>query len=1471
MANPFDQFDSASSANPFDQFDAPSKSKASMGTAIKSSFADVGNMADTAWSMLAGGAAGMFGQEDERDRIFREMEERNKTRQEWANPEQQELSFGGKAAGMLATLPMQVLASGLGAATTGKELIDAGESLPRAMGGAAIDAVGNAAGMMLPAGMAGNLATRALTGAAANAGQEVATKAAIQGLAQTEEGKRRFAPNVEDAALAGMMGAGFNAAAGRRPTARVESNDGVVFTPKNQPKPNVEEGGQMSLFPEDPYQGTYSDQGPQFQRDAAVTPSRGTLSNRRQMDLDLAARETLQVTPDGTAIPTSAMDPAARMAQDRAQAGRQEELFPNDPARGQQADLGPQFDPTAPEALTRGELSNARQMELQESPETMRVTQEGVAIPESQLGDTVDIKNRMQDDMVSRLDQEVEAMRQQQFLQAEQLNLPETTLQMDLFGDVPVGPIEPKNPPKRAAIDKVEAQGFTFQDGVPMRNGRSIVDQDGALKPIFRENKLLNQAVLEQKNIEAGGDLMPTADLSPREWTTWRQTFPEKVSLFAENSARDINNGLPYEQVMQDITDPRVRNQVDALVEPAYKAPTVSTWKPRSSQFKKQGGYVVIPGRNNKPRSIEQLKDAAPALFPERLSPKEWLAEYGTAKDSDKNFYALTKGGLYQAIKTGNPLIKRVTENIRTANNRAQSMIHDIVHNSKDGYAAAWRNLNNDEMVRVARTLQEASRMEADIDLGSLKAAGFSDKAIQVIRQHQDAMQQGEAIIGEAGRINGIENVNMRTAYAASMATGDFRRPVYMENASGEKKIVGMLSANTRRQLNSLMEQYKQKNPAATIGDERYAGGRARKAGSLQGYSQLMEMMRKNDPQVKEFIDAVNDIMTDSTDFRGAKKHTMEKKGIFGMAGDRMQNTPYKNAKEFADSQIQYLENTIQWLEMSKALEDAREVMGGVDMPNAKAYLNDYIANALGKNPSSIGRAIDQTMDEIGNKMGIGTTAGGNMLNAARTWANTKLLGLNPAFMLSQVVDPFKAMPAVMQYMRGMGFDKNFDFGTGYSYFGDAALKMISMKAGKKVDGITQGALDYAAKNHVYSSDLFEMSNSSRKDVPYWVHKLGQAGAQTIESTTRQAAYIGYVEMLHKNGITPKDGLYEAAHNLTDITLNNYSYTEAPLGYNVAGSMGRLPYNLMSYKHNELSKLAMMVRDLKRDNTGKALAANIASQIAFAGVMGTIGFTEADELVKLISKQMGSPTSLTSIVMGSADDSWMDNFRFGMFNMAGIDMTKRLGMDFVGDYDNPAGMLFPGGSTLWNQAKAYGQAATNPTEHNLKNAVRESVPTGLAGLVDEAWFTEDTPQGPMALSRNTGRATALRNDADVMARRMGATGLNEARQKTLEYERGQGEKFFADKRKDAMSDMQKAMSKGGPQSKDFKDALDKYIKAEGSVENFEATIATLGQNIKLTPWQRNIIKNQMARSISGANQLKRGMQYENQLGRTNED
>lgn len=227
--------------DPLGLFESEPK-KASFGTAMKTQFAGIGNVADTALSTLAGSAAGLFGDDQAAIDIEEQRKARALQRNQWANPDNEEISGLNKLGSVVATLPMQIVNAGLSPADTADRLKAAGETNATAIKGAGVDALGNVAGMILPGFKQGSAVVRGMTGFGANAAQDVATKKAIQAMAETEEGKRQFQPTMEDAAIAGVIGGATGIAAGKgkmkKPSA-VSDSTAKILEELKAPKPEA--------------------------------------------------------------------------------------------------------------------------------------------------------------------------------------------------------------------------------------------------------------------------------------------------------------------------------------------------------------------------------------------------------------------------------------------------------------------------------------------------------------------------------------------------------------------------------------------------------------------------------------------------------------------------------------------------------------------------------------------------------------------------------------------------------------------------------------------------------------------------------------------------------------------------------------------------------------------------------------------------------------------------------------------------------------------------------------------------------------------------------------------------------------------------------------------------------------------------------------------------------------------------------
>jgi hypothetical protein len=495
----------------------------------------------------------------------------------------------------------------------------------------------------------------------------------------------------------------------------------------------------------------------------------------------------------------------------------------------------------------------------------------------------------------------------------------------------------------------------------------------------------------------------------------------------------------------------------------------------------------------------------------------------------------------------------------------------------------------------------------------------------------------------------------------------------------------------------------------------------------------------------------------------------------------------------------------------------------------------------------------------------------------ARKTVNFMLLSLDPGFWATNVVQPMRAMPGMKAYLVTKGLDLNFDFGTGYSYLGKAMLTDWNARmAPERLSSVQRGAYEYARTNHVYGSDLVEHSNRASKDLGYKMDKVGNFAAGNIESGTRQIMFFAFTDMLQKNGLSVKNGLYEAAHNLTDMTMNNYSPMERPSVYNSLGPIGDMAVNLSSFKHNEFSRISLYMRQLSEEKSARPILAELATSIAFAGIAGTAGYDTMNWLYKEATKLMGKPDSLTNRVIEmsekTAKATGTDKMGFngggkyalshGGFSMLGIDMSKRLGLQQVVG-DSAADIAFPGASKLGDVAKAGYQAIApdfmpgsngGPSEMNTKRFLHEIVPRPAATNMDLEWFSKQKPDGQLGLNKKTLEGQVMRTEGDINAKRLGLTGIHESVEKDKLFQTKQIKEGYADLRKGPLATARdEIFSKGQPSQ----DTVRKYIEAEGDVKTLLADIARIHKDQNMSAKDREMLGAIMSRSITNMKHAER--------------
>jgi hypothetical protein len=860
--------------------------------------------------------------------------------------------------------------------------------------------------------------------------------------------------------------------------------------------------------------------------------------------------------------------------------------------------------------------------------------------------------------------------------------------------------------------------------------------------------------------------------------------------------------------------------------------------------------------------NIEGIKKAIGEFVPEKATPEEIVQRAKNMPDLDQNvaqrgINMFTKGGAYMAQKTKNLVVKFTSDSVKAADQLTRADVEKWIHHKDTGLGPSMRKLSKQEQVDVWAAIDAADKNQKPLTTAMLERNGFNEKQIELVQKHREAMDYALKMINKARDAAGMEPVTSRTAYVAIRSSGDFRKLVYKLDEAGEKQVVGIVGSDSRFLMDRRAKALEKEG--YVIGEERYFGSASRDhSAAQQAFAQALEFLADKHPDTKVLIDTLAEIQKqEAYNMLNMKSHTMAKKGIFGMDGRKPWESDWHNAHEGFQSQLQYLESSIKWGHMSDAALNVNKVLKDKDvkMPLAKQWSESYLQNALGYNPSGVGKSIERAVSLTMKEAGVGYNIARSTLAVTRKVINTTLLSLNPGFWLTNIVQPLAALPGLRNALVARGLRADFDFGTGYSYIVKGGAVAIREALGKST-AFDKEMLTYAKDKHVYGSDLVEHSNESNRSASFYLEKVGGIASGPIESATRKTVFYSFAALLKENGMSVKNGLFEAAQNLTDMAMNNYSATERPQIYNSLGPIGDAAVNLSSYKHNELSRISMFARMLKEEGAPTPVIAQVATTVAMAGITGSIAFAEADWVYKKITAMMGKPDSLSRVVIGmsekvgkafGAEGKGQYVASHGLFSLLGVDMANRLGIgNIMGD--TAADILMPGVSKLATIAQKGYTAATSPSEMHTKELLTEAAPGGLAGPLDRKWFSTDTPNGELSHKHKAPyEGQVLRNTEDKLWKSLGMSGIHESVQKQKLFQEENINRVYADLRKKPLEAAAGELFTSGKVS----DAtVERYIKYQGDPKTLVADIINVSKNQNLSGLQREKLSAAMSKSIT---------------------
>ena len=890
---------------------------------------------------------------------------------------------------------------------------------------------------------------------------------------------------------------------------------------------------------------------------------------------------------------------------------------------------------------------------------------------------------------------------------------------------------------------------------------------------------------------------------------------------------------------------------------------------------------LIKPGEGKK---VEALKaagktwsDILGVMHHAERTPEDVISLAKEGKDINPNAISqvvglFTKSKLMVADKAQHPVVTFAAHTALEAERKANALVQHVVH---DSMAPAARKLSNEALVNIKKVMDYADLKQRKITKEFLEQHGFNPDQIHYWEVTSGGHKQAFASLNKGRVAMGLEPLTERQGYSVMMANGEFKRLV-MDKATDE--VVGVVSADSRSKLNERAEAMRQKG--YTVGKEMsYVGDRRTVGGSE--FMQVLESLAGNDPRVAQFLDVMHDVYKgESMRYMGMDKRMMDKKGVFGTTGRKPWLSELENAKEFANAQVAYVEHALRFGELAEAKAKLDKVLLDKDVAenhsNAAQAAKEMMDSAMGINPSDIGKTIDAVARQLAVSTGWGGMRANTAFQAAKKFISYKFFALNPQYYVASLLQPMAAIPAIKQVLASRGLDLMFDGGTGSTYLARGGLTMLKAASAKEaLSPIERGAVEYNRTHHVYGSDLMQQSSATRNSAGHIADVALTYVPTKIESATRGQVFYSLVHMLSENGMTAKEGLYKTAHNYTDAAMVNYARSERARIHDMAGPMGELTSHIAAYKAHQISMLNYFAREIgrqmKQGDAGgtvqamRPLAAAMISQVVFAGLRGLPLYAEINEIVKYLSKELGSPTSLNEYMFELADkiggkfSTGISNGVFSLLNhvhkdIPGVDTSNAMGMgntipDSVGE------AFWTGAVDTGKTIASIWNAGKNRDEVSTKAMLRELAPPLVRNWMDQAWFTDhNTDKGQLAHNPDNVNKTYQRTENDRKAKMFGFTGIEEAKNKTQLYDNQTKKMAYEEIRTKAI---QQASREFYAHKTISDEAIAKYMKAEGDPKALDSDIQRMVKAQNMDTATAELLKTVMSKRISSLNNARR--------------
>jgi hypothetical protein len=826
----------------------------------------------------------------------------------------------------------------------------------------------------------------------------------------------------------------------------------------------------------------------------------------------------------------------------------------------------------------------------------------------------------------------------------------------------------------------------------------------------------------------------------------------------------------------------------------------------------------------------------------------------------------LQAGGLFESLKTRNPVVKYTYERLTRAAQESADMIRTNLTDAQTGLKSFMRDLNAAAKAEIWMQMMkdEGHKLRTADDLAK---AGYSEAQIAFYQRYRELDKRFLDSINEVRTEIGMQPIDERVAHMAGRFMGPFSQMGFLNG-----KVVAPIHATTRWELNKAVKWMKENHPEYEWGKVEYKEiGKGKSASDrFGGLMEAINMIEKADGNVKTLMDSYREyIKSDASNIFNARRHELPKAetpgGRQGSEGNKPWESAVKNAKQGMKAQLEYFEQGYTWMAMQKAVDDLKMVLGDESIKdsqrNALEWSNMYLDHALGRNQGALADAAGALLSyvgkhsfllPIGDGWGVGHTNIIKASNKAKQLMMQKFMGFfNFPFTVTQLMQPLQTHPAMLTLLKSRGMETHIaksQVAATETYLHSMWNKDLGdVAALPKLDAFSKSAIEYANKNGIFDVKLSDhLKDINTSHVKETFDRVADYNITAPEHLTRGTAFFFYAHLLKEAGIPAKDVL-GAAENMTNFTMTNYHHFERPMMYSGLGWMGDLAATLTRYKHNQLSQATFYAREGIREGRQGNVAASaplamfLGAALAFGGIYGMFAYNEADAVYQLFSKHvLGKPDTLFNVI--NTEAKVPEALSHGMFAALGVDMSSRFSHAKTIP-ENPAQFLLPYGSAMWDMGATAVDLAKNPTSETAqKRAVKAWAPQSAQGLVENKLWTEKQEDGSnLYINPRTLEGKTTRTDEEMKWRNWGIRGMRESREIAGNYSDHlikTHNKELADK---VIDRAERLYAEGKMTPEKAQELAKEYVQYEGSGDGFGNRMSQFQINRRTTELKRQFL------------------------------